>query len=656
MKKALVVLMILSVLSGGFLVARSDLVEQRHNRLDIAVDFIDVQAMAREVLVTDLEMLSRLQEMGVTAVGLRESAVVRYRREGSLAIIQGGELLNTWRTTGTVSPRLLALLERGDVSPDAVYLVTDDLELANRLLHKAQIKLKKPVRMLYNSAPYVVEILDDINRVVSLRIGLDHRDSAMAQSLGLRIVPRPDNQFLTDRAAVEETLNEFLSLSPEMLSAVVFEGTEVTGFPAHLAVTANMLNEAGVPFGIVEYNPRQDGTPRLASLAGHDVVLVHSNWPRETIHSIVNSAQERRVRLLYIRVNLTEPGFYEKGTALIAGVADSMSNYGFVTGATRPFATPKQEPWLILLMLAGVAAAATYLSSEIIGKSLRPLWLVFIVMLLGLASLFPLLSTNLALQGVSILAAMIFSTLAVVTQQLHRVPKQVLTGRSAVVWSLVTIGRTFLVAICGGLIVLGLTSSPYFTAGIPLFRGVKLVHTLPLLVITVVAAMRILYAEKTNWTRDDVINWVRCLLEKPVLVAYAIMMGILAVVGIIYVGRTGHTAGIPVPALEMQMRYLLGEFLLVRPRFKEFMVGYPLTLLGLVMVAKGYRNIVSVALIAFGAIATISVVNTFMHFTTPGYNTLLRSINGLWLGILLGLLLTAAVFICYRLGKRVIPR
>ena len=115
MKKALVVLMILSVLSGGFLVARSDLVEQRHNRLDIAVDFIDVQAMAREVLVTDLEMLSRLQEMGVTAVGLRESAVVRYRREGSLAIIQGGELLNTWRTTGTVSPRLLALLERGEI-------------------------------------------------------------------------------------------------------------------------------------------------------------------------------------------------------------------------------------------------------------------------------------------------------------------------------------------------------------------------------------------------------------------------------------------------------------------------------------------------------------------------------------------------------------
>ncbi|MDW7652086.1 MAG: DUF5693 family protein [Bacillota bacterium] len=643
MRRILVFLIILSVLSGGFLVARSDLVEYRHRGVEIAVDFIDVQGLALEAVVTEEEILSRLKDLGATAVGLREASVARYRREGSLAVIQGGELFNAWRTTGTVHPRLAELLEQGEVSANAVYLVTDDPELADRLRHKAQLKLEKPVRTFYHSAPYVVEIMEDLNRVLRLRIGLDSRDVQLAQNAGLRIVPRPDNMFLNNRAAVKETMEEFLSLPREMLSAVIFEGTDVTGFAEYIPATAEVLNEAGIPFGIVEYNPRPDGALSLASQTDNAVVLVHSNWPRETVQAIVNSARERRVRLLYVRVNLEEPGFYEKGLALIAGVSESVKNHGLQPGPARPFSTPAQEPVLILLMLLGVSAAATLLFAEIIGRKFRHLWLVFLVIILGMAAFFAVLPFNLALQAASIVTAMVFSSLAVVTQQLNRIPRRHLNSRAALFWSLKTIGRTFLMAVAGGLVVLGLTSAPYFSAGVPLFRGVKLVHTLPLLAIAVAAGMRIVYAEKTTWTLRDILKWVRRILAQPVLMAYLIFLGILAVLGVIYVGRTGHTAGIPVPALELHMRYLLGEFLLVRPRFKEFLIGYPLALLGLFLVAKGYRNIVSAALISFGAIATVSVVNTFMHFTTPGYNTLLRSFNGLWLGLIFGLLFTATV-------------
>ena len=158
MKNFLIFLIILAILTGGFITVRSDLVEVRHRELELAVDRDDVQALALEAVITELEMLTRLREMGVTAVGLREAPVSRYRREGTVAVTQGGELLNAWRTTGTVHPRIAELIERGDVSSDATYLVTDNTELAARLKRKAELKLKKPVRTFFSSAPYVIKV------------------------------------------------------------------------------------------------------------------------------------------------------------------------------------------------------------------------------------------------------------------------------------------------------------------------------------------------------------------------------------------------------------------------------------------------------------------------------------------------------------------
>lgn len=651
MKNFFIFLIILSVIAGAFLTVRNDLVEVRHRDLEIVVDHTDVQAMAREAVITDAEMFTRLRDIGVTAVGLREAAVVRYRREGTVAVIQGSDILNNWRT-GVAHPQLSELIERGDVSAHGTYLVTDNPELAERLRHKAELKLKKPVRTFFNSAPYVIEVMDDINRVVSLRVGLDPQDVELVRQSGLRIVPRPDNQFLKDKAAIQETLAEFFSLPKDMLSAVIFEGADATGFPANLSLAAEKLNDAEIPFGIVEYNPRTAGLFTLGNQTGYNTVLVHSNWPNETVEGIMTAVRERRVRLLYARVNLTDPNFYASGMALISSLAQSAAADGYTAGPARSFDTPQQEPLFVLFMLLGIAAATTLLLRELIGREPCPLWLVFMLIFAGLVAVFPVLSKNLALQAVSIGTAIIFSSLAVVTQQVNRLPVKKMNNYGAVIWSLQTILRTFIFAIAGGLVILGLTSTPYFTSGIPLFRGVKIVHTIPLFIVALAVAMRVSSAKP--WTVKDMVALGRQMLSQPILLGYLLLITLLGAAAFIYMGRTGHTAGIPVPAVEQQMRLLLGEFLLVRPRLKEFMFGYPLSLLGLILMAKGYRNIISAALVTFGAVATVSVVNTFMHFTTPGYVTVLRSINGLWLGLVFGLLVTAAFFLAERLVKKIV--
>ena len=653
MKKILTCLVIIAVVTGAFLVWRSDAIERRHNQVEITVDFDDLTALAERANVTRHQMLAELKKMGVTAIGLREASVERYRQEGLLTVQTGGELLNAWRTIGVQNAKLNELLAAGKVSPTAVYLTTEKQELARRLAHKAELKLERPVKIYAGDNTYVVEITDTIKRVEQLRIGLDEQDKASILSLGLRIVPRIDNKFLNNAEAVGETLAEFLTLPKESLSAVVFEGEEVTGNDSFLQLTAEMLKEAGVSFGIIEYNPRQEGSQKLASLTDYSTVLVHSNFPRENVHNIVNAVQERRVRLLYVRIDTNDPAFYQKGMDLIAAVAQRLEELGYTTGPATAFATPKQGRALILLMLLGVAAAGTLLLAEICGQYHQLLWAVLSVGFLGLGGLFVVFSHTFALQLASILAAMIFSSLAVVTQQLNRLPEQNLPTKAAVRYALVTLVRTFVVLIGGGLVVLGLTSSPLFTSGVPLFRGVKLVHLLPLVLIAVVSAKTVVYGHIKKWTVKEAMEMLRQIWQQPLVLGYMVVLAVLAVVGYIYVGRTGHTAGIPVLDLEQKLRIVLGNLLIVRPRFKEFLIGYPLAFLGLVLAAKGYRKPITAALLTFGGIAAVAVVNTFMHFTTPGYNTLLRSFHGLWLGIVFGLLYTFGLYLLISLGKRV---
>ncbi|MBT9172506.1 MAG: hypothetical protein DDT21_00892 [Syntrophomonadaceae bacterium] len=197
----------------------------------------------------------------------------------------------------------------------------------------------------------------------------------------------------------------------------------------------------------------------------------------------------------------------------------------------------------------------------------------------------------------------------------------------------------------GGLAIFGLTATPLFSAGAVAYRGVKLVHTVPLLLIAMAVVMRLHGQGRREWPLPELFTFWRRLLSRPVLVVYLFLFAVLAVLVFVYVARTGHAAGMPVSELELRLRALLGELLLVRPRLKEFLFGYPLAVLGLSLLARGRRDVCTVALLALGAVAPVSMTNTFMHFTASLPVILLRSFNGLWLGLLLGALLTAAVFL-----------
>jgi len=115
------------------------------------------------------------------------------------------------------------------------------------------------------------------------------------------------------------------------------------------------------------------------------------------------------------------------------------------------------------------------------------------------------------------------------------------------------------------------------------------------------------------------------------------------VFGIIYIARSGNFTFLPVPGIEEKMRLMLENILIARPRSKEFLIGYPLISLA---IAMNYLNLqyLKIPFIIMGTVAPVTIVNTFCHVHTSISFSLLRTFNGYWLGLLIGILLALILY------------
>ena len=126
---------------------------------------------------------------------------------------------------------------------------------------------------------------------------------------------------------------------------------------------------------------------------------------------------------------------------------------------------------------------------------------------------------------------------------------------------------------------------------------------------------------------------------------WAVVFAVVAMALMIYVSRTGNEGG-QISGLEAAMRQFLNDTMGVRPRSKEFLIGYPATILYLMYAAK--RPVLWVLTIPL-VIGQVSLVNTYAHIHTPLLIALQRSLNGLILGIVVAVIAVLLV----KLGIRI---
>lgn len=120
------------------------------------------------------------------------------------------------------------------------------------------------------------------------------------------------------------------------------------------------------------------------------------------------------------------------------------------------------------------------------------------------------------------------------------------------------------------------------------------------------------------------------------------LMGIIILgflFGWIYLMRSGNFPLIPVLDAERYLRDAIEYHLGARPRFKEFLIGHPLLIFGLIQYSR-YRGSPHFLkdgrlLMSLGMVGQISIINTFLHVYTPLHFGFLRTFHGIWIALVL---------------------
>jgi hypothetical protein len=189
-----------------------------------------------------------------------------------------------------------------------------------------------------------------------------------------------------------------------------------------------------------------------------------------------------------------------------------------------------------------------------------------------------------------------------------------------------------IVALGGALVVVGLLSTPLTMVEADRFAGVRLLLLAPPLIALA------LYLFTPLW--DARLKNPVAALDAPVRL-YALALGV-AIVGGAYVlqARSGNQSDIAPSSFELALRSHLTSILSVRPRFKEFLIGFPALMIVPALTALDRRRIGWLLVLAIG-MGLGDVIDTFSHLHTPLAISMLRIFNGAVLGAIVGTLVIA---------------
>lgn len=371
------------------------------------------------------------------------------------------------------------------------------------------------------------------------------------------------------------------------------------------AFSLTQLRDSEAVLALVEFS-----TPQIPQAKASNMVRLHGISAPEMLvlsddrilNRYVRAVRERNIRVLYVRPFVEGDQSWERSLQLLENLEKRLSSAGFSLGTAVPFAAWAPSTLWSIAAGAGIWAGAILLGFIIFPGLSKLLLGGGVLAYLGSLVLL-MVSPTLIQQGLALLAAIVFPCLAV----------QVRVGKKPFwqYWS------AALISMCGAVFVVSLLSGTEFLIKLQEFRGVKLMHVVPIAVV--------LYT---------LLRPLRAWLKKEIPVTLILGAGIIGLAGVLYILRTGNF-GIGVPKIEVQIREFLENLLRTRPRTKEFMVGHPAFYLSLHSKEPGKSWWLPIAVIG-----QISLVNTFTHTHTFLWVSLLRTIYGLVFGYALGWLAT----------------
>lgn len=467
-----------------------------------------------------------------------------------------------------------------------------------------------------------------IESLGGMPLGYDDQQLEDLLDRGLGVIARVPNSIRSvdfaiqelDRIRAEYGVDRF-QLSGE---TAPFQGDESLA-----TELADRLQAEGFPI-VIQESVTQPGIEVYAEtidriIRTRDLGLARRENDR-LMNDVARSVVERNVRIVVLRAHagLTAAERLALTTESIVTFRGLVPDT-FEVGIAEPFEQLDPPP----LLWAGAALAT-------IGMAAFAYPLIGVVASLVVGGLLALMIAGTAVTGsgtlgdmtrlgVAILAASVATFVARPRPDLPRMAFQYL--------------RSGVVLLIGGLTVAALAFDTAFLVAADTFWGVKALLFGPVVIAAVVAA----YLSLGRPRLADILP----VFDRPIRIWHA-ALGLLVLGAVWFMLLRSGNSGIQIDP-ELVMREQLEDLFAIRPRTKEFLIGFPALVFGIVAASRSRHGW---WLYAVAAIGTASAINTFTHFHSPLAISALRTVYGLGLGFVVGLVLLGIAWGGLRLVRR----
>ena len=642
---------ILSIIFATFILYNRSILENNSRRVELVMSLDELRELAYQEGYDEEELLLKMKAAGIHSIAIHEDNLEKLKASGDVLFFPKEEFnkyqffLNTFKIGNRVQ-----------ISPGESYIIFNDENEFTRIKENLRYQLGEKAVEEYNLLTIKsLKVTGNAEKVLELGLGFSQKDMQWLNNLGFEVILRFKNYQNIDKERIKLKFAEANEI--DMVSAIIFDGESVLGFPSKekMLFTAEILKENQFPFGMIEF-ANQEGIKTIAYDANTLTVKVHSITKEEmeiissqkAIDRWIRAAKERKVRIFYVKpFRNSELDLFNTNFNYVNTIRERLSANGFGLGRASLYSDIHLSIVFLFLLGLGVISGGIILLNHLANIEKK-----YNYMLLGLAVVVSivLFLADMEVQLIKILAllsALIFPTLAIASNisYFNKPEFSIVSGerewydsadsRYLLMIKNILIGffRIITLTLCGALLIAALLSNGKFILGIDQFSGIKLSYLLPLLLVLIVLW--------SNQNQGKML--ILDTLKKPILIEHALIIGFFAVFLVVYIARSGNFSFLPVLGIEEKIRVFLEKTLIARPRNKVFLIGYPALILAMSMnylKIKEYR----IPIIIVGTIGPVTLINTFCHIHTPFTFSLLRAFNGIWLGTLLGLIIVSVFY------------
>lgn len=563
--------------------------ETSSRQIEVVVDWNDLEWLGKTQGVDPFSLLTQFQARGLTVIGVNEYSLRRLKDQGRVVPVAypGNSFLRYFRVT---DPNLrITLVER------------------LRTLGK---KVEEPEEGIVGMNVFFEE-------EERMGLGWDRKLIQLLTDAGFRVVLRPINRYDLSPDVLRELLKDPVW---EKAEGVIFQGDSVLGYgdPTSLRAMASFLREQNLFFGYLEF-VSQKGETTLSSLIPEWTVRVHSIAPDELKNytpataqeRLVRAVKERSVQILYVRF-FTEPPSVrniEQNLSYFTSIIETLQESGFTLGQLklphRPFGVPR---WILSFF-----AVAVSLFTMLLWESFFDFKILPFLMTLSILLILIFLDLIVGMKIMGLWAGVVVPTLAVIL---------CIDGfQKEEIWQ--SLGLAFLVLFAGAMVVALGMYHWLFVLRIHQYLGVKVSLVLPPLLV-------VLYLFRSRSLGESIGSFLLGPLRRFEL----LLVLFLGVGAVFYLTRSGNFPLLPAGNLESMMRRILERVLFMRPRTKEFLIGYPalwiLSVFPMATIRPAYRVLLWLGV----AVGFTTFLNSFSHLHTPFLFVLLRFGNALILSLI----------------------